>query len=436
MKYLTQILDKPVLASDGRPLGRVHDVLAAPGLRFPALTAFLVRVEGKERALPYEAVAFTPDPEGPQGTGRIHGPLRLRQPLESLPDIAPDPAALRLRRDVLDQQIVDVYDYRVVRVSDIRLAECGQTYCVVGVDASLRATLRRLGPFSQTVEALARRLGRPLRAQLIAWDDVQTLEPGQTPGPLRLKVPHDKLAQLHPADIADIVEQLHPRDRAEIFQTLELETAADALEEMQPDVQREILEQLDDRQAADLLEEMEPDEAADLLDDLPQRRSAELLAHMTPQDAAPLHRLLAFDEDTAGGLMTTEFVAISQSLTCAQTIDRLRQLAPRAETIYYVYVLDAEDRLVGVLSLRDLIIAPPETPVQSILTPNVIHVYTDDTPDRVAHVIARYNLLAVPVLDPDARLQGIITVDDTLERLLPPEPRRLPRLPRQTPHDD
>ncbi|HEV2472944.1 MAG TPA: CBS domain-containing protein, partial [Chthonomonadales bacterium] len=323
--------------------------------------------------------------------------------------------------------IVDVQDYRVVRVSDVRLAQCGTDYCVVGVDASLRATLRRLGALGKPIELAARLVKRPLRANLIAWDDVQTLEPGTAGGRIRLKVSHDKIARLHPADIADIVEQLSPQQGAEVIESLDTEIAADAIAEAEPEVQVQIMQHLDNDVATDILEEMEPDEAADLLDDLPDERSDELLEQMEPEDAQDVKDLMAYDDDVAGGMMTTEYVAIGENLTCEQTIARLRELAPKAETIYYVYVVDEEERLVGVLSLRDLVISPPSTPIRDVMVHNVIHVYVEDHADQVAMTIGRYNLLAVPVVGEDERLQGIITVDDTLERLLPPERRR--RLP-------
>jgi Mg2+ transporter MgtE len=307
---------------------------------------------------------------------------------------------------------------------------------VVGVDASLRATLRRLGSLSRPFEAAARLIHRPLRSNLIAWDDVQTLEPGTAGGRIRLKVSHDKIARLHPADIADIVEQLSPQQGAEVIEALDTETAADAMAEAEPEVQVQIMQQLDDETATDILEEMEPDEAADLLDDLPDVRSDELLEQMEPEEAEDVKELMAYDEDTAGGLMTTEFVAIKANLTCEETINRLRELAPKAETIYYVYVVDEEDRLVGVLSLRDLVIAPPETHISDIMVHNVIHVYVEDHADEVAQVIGRYNLLAVPVVGADERLLGIITVDDTMERLLPPERRRRLPVPALAEHEE
>lgn len=424
MKYLTQILDKRVITPDGKTLGRVVDAVATLGGRLPHVESMVVRTGGTEVSLPFDSLEFQEDPRGAQGTGQIDGDLRLRVPYEQVTAVVSGEGALRLRRDILDKQIVDVQDYRVVRVSDVRLAQSAGRYCVVGVDASFRATLRRLGSISRPIEMLAKLFHHPLRSNLIAWDDVQTLEPGTAGGRIRLKVSHDKIARLHPADIADIVEQLSPQDAQEVIESLDTDVAADTLAEADPETQISIMQNLSDETATDILETMEPDEAADLLDNLPNSRSGELLEQMEPDEARDVIELMHYHEDTAGGLMTTELVAIRANLTCEQTISRLRELAPRAETIYYVYVTDDEDRLVGVLSLRDLVIASPDTQIADIMVRNVIHVYVEDHADQVAQVIGRYNLLAVPVVSEDERLVGIITVDDTLERLLPPERRR------------
>ncbi len=428
MKYLTQILDKRVLSMDGKKIGKIIDAVAAVGGRLPTLNAVIIKTDAGNTCLPYNMLEFEPDPLGPTGSGQIHGDVRLRMHLDEIVPYRPGDDDLSLRHDVLDRQIVDVQDYRVVRVSDVRLAECGNQFCVVGVDASLRATIRRLGSgISVPIETAARLFRRPLRSNLIAWDDVQTLEPGSVGGRIRLKVSHDKIARLHPADIADIVEQLSPQQQVEVIEALDTETAADAIAEVQPEVQVQIMEHLDDETATDILEEMEPDEAADLLDDMPNARSDELLGQMEPDEAEDVMELMGYDDDTAGGMMTTELVSIFANLTCEETINRLRELAPKAETIYYVYIIDNEERLVGVLSLRDLVIAPPETHVSDIMVPSVIHVYVEDHADKVAQVFGRYNLLALPVVSDEEKLLGIITVDDTLERLLPPDRRRLPR---------
>jgi magnesium transporter len=435
MKYLTQILDKRLISPEGLRIGKIVDAVATLGGRLPALSAVIVLTGEGETCVPYDALEFDTDPEGPTGSGQIPGDVRLKIPMTSIVPYQPADEDLRLRRDVLDKQIVDVQDYRVVRVSDVRLAACGPQYCVVGVDASLRATLRRLGGISKPIEAAARLIQRPLRSNLIAWDDVQTLEPGSAGGRIRLKVSHDKIAQLHPADIADIVEQLSPQQGAEVIESLDAETAAEAIAEAEPETQVDLMRQMEPDAAADLIEEMEPDDAADLMELLPDSISDVILEHMQLDEAEEVKELMAYHHDTAGGLMTTELVAIQANLTCDQTINRLRELAPKAETIYYVYVVDDEERLVGVLSLRDLVVSSPATNVSDIMVRNVIHVYVEDHADEVAQIIGRYNLLAVPVVSEDEKLMGIITVDDTLERLLPPERRRRLPMPALTTDD-
>ncbi len=422
LKYLTEILGKPVYDPDGRRVARVMDAIAKQGGRLPTLTALFLKGKQREGWYSLEDAEIRED--------GIH----LRAPLTSLENYKPSSDDMRLQRDILDKQIVDVHDYRVIRVNDVRLAACGDQHCVVGVDASLRALVRRSG-LGAPVETLAKLIGKPLQSNLIAWDDVETLEPGSAGGGrIKLKVPHEKIARLHPADIADIVEQLTPQQRAEVMEALDVETAADTLEEMEDETAAEVMETLEETRAADILEEMDPDAAADVLADLSEERTEELLEHMEPEEAADVKELLAYGEETAGGLMTTEFIAIPTRMTAEQTIQRLRELAPKAETIYYVYVTDDDNRLVGVISLRDLIVADPETHISDVMVQNVRSVYTSDHADEVAHIISRYNLLAIPVVEEDGRLVGIITVDDMMERLLPPERRR--RLPQVTVNDE
>lgn len=415
IKYLTELLGKPVMEPDGKRVARLLDVIAAPGGRLPTISALFIKGRGKEGWIAVEDAEIEMD--------GIH----LLAPWNTLPDYTPAAEDLRLQRDILDKQIVDVHDYRVVRVNDVRLAECSDRLCLIGADASFRAIVRRMG-VGKPVETIAKVFRMPLSSSLIAWDDVETLEPGHAGGGrIKLKVPHEKIARLHPADIADIVEQLTPQQRAEIIEALDVETAADTIEEMEDEERAAVIETLDEERAADILEEMEPDEAADLLADLSDERSEELLEHMEPSEAEEVKALLAYDEETAGGLMTRDYIAIEEHMTCEQTIQRLRKLAPKAETIYYVYVVDSDNRLVGVLSLRDLIVSDPSTPISAIMVRNIRSVHTGDHADNVTRLLNRYNLLALPVTDDDGCLCGIIMVDDVMDRLLPPERRR--RLP-------
>jgi Mg2+ transporter MgtE len=326
----------------------------------------------------------------------------------------------------MDKQIVDIDGRKVVRVNDLRLASHGDQLRLVAVDVGAAGLVRRLG-IEGPWRVIARNLRLPLPERYIDWEDVDPVE--SSIASIKLRVPHGGLAELHPADLASIIDQLAPRDRAGILASLDDEAAADAIEEMEPDTQVEVLEGLEPGRAADILEEMSPDDAADLVADLSDETRSEILGLMERGEAAEVEQLLGYPEDSAGGIMTTEFVAVPANLTAAQTIDRLRELEPDAETIYYVYVTDENGRLVGVLSLRDLIVAQPDTLISGVMIPEPVAVGTYDNQDEVAQVVARYNLLAVPVVDVEGRLAGIVTVDDAMDSILPTAwKKRLPRL--------
>ncbi|MHB9092018.1 MAG: magnesium transporter, partial [Chloroflexota bacterium] len=247
-----------------------------------------------------------------------------------------------------------------------------------------------------------------------------------------LQLTHHKLAALHPSDVADLVEQLSAPDRATIMEALDAETAAETLGEMEPDMQADVLEDLPTKAAVSILAELPPDEAADVLADLTEERANELLKGLSPEDAEAVRELMAYPEDVAGGMMTNDYVALSASQTAQQTIDSLRKLAPPAEEVYYLYVVDDNERLLGVLSLRDLIVAPPDAKLAAIVKDagEAVSVPADMERDEVVRVVEKYNLLALPVVDEEERLVGVITVDDALAAAVPEERRWLPRLHR------
>ena len=226
------------------------------------------------------------------------------------------------------------------------------------------------------------------------------------------------------------MEELGAKERSAVFNTLTEEIAADTLEQMELDDQVSVIEHMDDRRASEILQEMPPDEVADILSEIPDERAQVLLRLMEGEEAAEIREVLAYGEDTAGGLMTTELVTVAETFTAEQCIDELRRLEPDAESIYYVFVVDSEEHLRGVLSLRDLIVAPPRTPIGDIMIRDVVTVRLDHSKREVAAVLTKYNLMAVPVVDDDFRLQGLVTVDDALDAVLPDSiKRKLPRVP-------
>jgi CBS domain-containing protein/sporulation protein YlmC with PRC-barrel domain len=406
MIFLSDFLRADVVDVHQKSVGSVRDLIVHVQEPYPKVTAVVLRPRGgAPETIAWPALRTWDDRE-----------LSLHVEASSLQPYAEADSELWLARDVLDKQIVDTDGRRVVRVNDLQLQEQNGELLLVGVDIGARGLLRRLG-----VEQLGRRIRRLAGAdfpqRIVSWDAVDPVHSDERS--VRLRISHQKLAKMHPADIAEIVSQLGGRDRAAIFASLDDETAADTLEESSEEVQAQILARLSDERAADILEEMSPDEAADLLADLPPERREQLIAAMEADEAEDVEELLHYEEDTAGGMMTTEYVAIPVSLTAARTIDRLRELEPNAESIYYVYVVDDEEKLLGVLSLRDLIVAQPDTKIADIMIKRVVAVPLDARPEDVAAVIAKYNLLAVPVVDDDDRIQGIVTIDDAMDEVMP-----------------
>ncbi len=415
MLYLSQAIGRPVLDGQGEPIGKVADLIVAVGGKYPPVTGLVVQTGRRRIFLPWSSVASL-DTSGARLATRTIDIGKFQQ----------RPNEILLRSDVVDKQIVDIDGRKVVRVNDLRLDEINGALHLVAVDVGAAGLLRRLG-FEGAYRAIARNLRLPLPERYIDWEDVDPVE--TSIASVKLRVPHRGLAELHPADLADILEDLAPKDRAGVLASLGDDAAADAIEEMEPETQVEVLEDLEPARAADNLEEMSPDDAADLVADLSHESRAEILALMERDEADEVQELLGYPEESAGGIMTTEFIALQESLTAAQAIDRLRELEPDAETIYYVYVTDEEDRLVGVLSLRDLIVAQPDTPIARIMIREPIAVGVLADQEEVAEVVAHYNLLAVPVVDEQGRLEGIVTVDDAIDTVIPTAwKKRLPRV--------
>ena len=404
MLFLSRFVGRPVRDRHDEAFGKVRDLIVALGERYPPVTGLVVRVAGdREIFVPWSDVDHA-DERG----------ARLRTPSIDITSFQQRPNEIRLWRDLQDKQIVDVEGRKIVRVNDIQLAPVRGRLRLVAVDVGLAGILRRLGLSGPGVR-LAKALG--IEAEnYIEWEDVDPVE--SSVSSLKLRVPHQALSTLHPADVAHIVEQLAPRDRVGIMAALEEGRAADVLEELSPEDQVDVLEDLPPERAADILEEMGPDEAADLIADLPEERQEELLSLMEPEEAEDVRELLTYGEETAGGLMTTDFFTISADDTAQQVIDRLRELQPDADHVYYLYVTDADGVLLGTVTLRGLIVASPETRMRAITRPDPISVAVDADAEEVARAIARYNLLALPVLDDQGRMQGIVTVDDALERAL------------------
>lgn len=331
-----------------------------------------------------------------------------------------DPALLRLERDLLDQQIIDAGGRKVVRVTDITFEivelERGTELHVLEVDVGLRSILRRL-----TQGVLPRRAVRRLQSRIppnsISWQYCNIIEPDPQRR-LRLNISFEPLEKLHPADLADIVEELSPEDREAIIEAIDTETAAETISEMEPDVQAQILESLETERAAEILEEMDPDEAADALGELEEETSEEILEEMESAPKAEVEELLEYDADTAGGLMTPEFLALHADATASDAADALRGNPSLADSTMVLFLTDLDGRLVASLPVTRALLARPDQVLSDLAgEERPLAVPANEPAKKVVELFDKYNLLALPVLDEEGRMAGVVTVDDVISVL-------------------
>ncbi|HYC21430.1 MAG TPA: CBS domain-containing protein [Candidatus Bathyarchaeia archaeon] len=412
--FLSELLERPVDDALGAPLGRLDDLTISVTEPFPRVRRFVIRQSWPNQLRLVGRWADVKDSRALR--------IRLGVPANQLMPAPPDEInEVRLRRDVLDKQVVDMSGLKIVRVNDVQFLITSSELRAVHVDVGFRGLVRRMG-IERAVDGLVRRI-MPRASYLnqdsvISWRFVETLSPGTSPHHLQLSLSRAQVHQAHPVDVAELLTELDPIRRLRLFRALDPETGAKAFTEVPLEVQTRLLEMMPCHEAADVLETMPPDEAADLLAAQSEETRAELLAHMTREEASDVEGLLAHDPDTAGGLMTTEFVTLPDDLTIGQALERLRQEAPAAETVYYVYVVNQQGVLVGVLSLRSLITEPPATPIAQVMLKRPVSVQADDSLAECAALVAKYNLLGLPVVRPDHTLLGVITVDDVLGEIL------------------
>ncbi len=413
MLYVSQIINRPIFDIRKEKIAVINDVIVRYGDdEHPPVIGLIARY--RRRNFFMSSREFTD-----LGT---HGATMTSAILDLTPFIRREGEVL-LGKDVLDNQLIDVDGKRVVRVNDVQLIEAGNIWRVSGADVSLQGFVRRLMPKGF--------FGSANPVEVIDWADVGYLATDTATVTVQLKSSKDKLSRLHPVEIAQLAESFSPIHRTEIVESLDDEIAADTLEEMSTEAQARILEELDENRAADILEEMSPDDAVDVLDEMDDEKSEQLFNLMEEDEKADVAELMHFENDTAGGLMTTEFVVFPQDLTVGETIARLREMAETPNMIYYLYVVEREGswRLAGLISLRSLILADPTKKLEDVMRSEFRYAHPTDSAEDVAQIISEYNLLALPVVDDEGDIAGIVTVDDAMEILLPKNlQRRVPRL--------
>ena len=410
MIYLSQLLGNPVYDLNGERIGRVSDLGIATGEVFPRVTALAV--------------------QGPANTPLMISWRKYVDEFDedeiTLKVVATDirfsylqPDEVLIARDLLNKQIVDTRGMRVVRVNDLKLSDTSSSQLrLLGAEVGARGLLRTLSPHLEAAAfKAARALGKPMPEKIIAWNYMDLLD--RDLSNVKLSVSHKTLDELHPADIADILERLDPRLRGQVFAQLDDEQAAEAMAEFDDDAMAaEIMGDMEELDASRMLSEMDPDDAAELVSELDYEKAEKLLRLMGVKEQKAIRQLLGYKEDTAGRIMTSEVVSIPEDATVAEAIERLRNLDEDFETVHYIYLEDDEKRLTGLVTLHRLAVAESNEQLRNIaIDDDLITASPDDDQEDVAEDIAKYNLMAMPVVDDNRRLLGIVTVDDALDVL-------------------
>jgi len=405
--YFTELLGMPVHDLKGRRIGRVRDAAVVPVVHPARVDRYLVGGGWAWLTVRYDQISSLSLERG----------IQLSD--EQLTPYHDDEYMLRLNRDLLDQQIIDINGRKVVRVTDVtfEIRNDGRRdqLFVLEVDVGVRSILRRLVQ-GVVPPRWVRKLQYGIPPNSIRWDFCNIVEPDPQRR-LRLNITNQMLEKMHPADLADIVEELSPAERGAIFETIDSEVAAEALSEVDPKMQASILESLEPEIAADIVEEMAPDEAADVLSEMEEESSEEILDEMDSEEETEVRELLEYKEDTAGGLMNTEYVALPENGAVEDALEALRGSEDLLETLNTLFLVDADGRLVSSIPLARLFVAQPGAPLRDLAPGEPLRVSVGEKQNRVTELFDKYNVLTLPVVDEDSTLCGVITADDIISIL-------------------
>ncbi|MEI6684333.1 MAG: CBS domain-containing protein [Bacteroidota bacterium] len=411
--YLSQILGMKYISDDGAVLGKIKDFLIdqtpLPGKESdpirPRVVAIRVKSGKETRVLDFSSFEIKKFKR------------KLRITCQEVHDISPADFqnCLWLAENIQDKQIVDINGRKLVRVNDIRLVMIPAGTYAIAVDVGIDGLLRRIG-IGKPIQSVLDPFSVDIPGKFILWDDIAAVDFSNSN--IRLSKSSSKLNTLHPSDIADIIEDLDKASRTYVFASLDEETAADVLEELEPHVQIHIVESLPVEKVADVLELMPADEVADLLDSLADDTAEKLLDEMEKESSEEVRELLEYPSKVVGSLMTTDYYTFDEDLTVNETLGELRRQQPEPAHIYSIIVIDKHERFLSSVSLGELVIADPASHLKEIMNKHAVTVFDDDKVDSLADLVSRYNLLAVPVINKNRQMEGVVVVEDIVEDLL------------------
>lgn len=402
----TNILGRKIFDEFDESLGELKDIYVTTEDGYPRVIGYKVKRDGSTFHYEFRSINFY------QQENRIKIVTRGSK------EILPRTYSYLLSEHLLDKKIVDINGKQVVRVDDLRIAEIAGEYRVIAVETGPLARFRRmncakLGSFIYKV------LRKDYDDRVLMWDDVESLE--MVNNNLQIAVPYKKLSTLHPADLADILENLDASSRKQIFESLDEDLAADTLEEIEPEYKGSIIKELSETKAAELLENMPNDEIADILDDLDDEEREKILINLEKEDAEEVKELLRYEDEAVGSIMSTDFISFNLDITIGEIIDILREMEePEEDELYRIYITDEEDRILGSINPSDLILNKPDVKVKDIMSENIEVIRHDVNVDEAIELAAKYDLLAIPVIDEEDKLIGAVNTHDLIDEILYP----------------
>ncbi|MCT8975869.1 CBS domain-containing protein [Clostridium sp. CX1] len=407
--FLSKVLYRKIYDEFNEPIGKLCDVYVSTEGGFPRAIGYQIKKDGELINCEFKNIVVYEEDD------------KIIVKGEGVREIILQKYSYALSKHLLDRQIVDINGKKLVRVNDLRIAEIAGEYRVVAVDAGVLALGRRLG-VEKLVKSCYKFFHKMPDDSLIVWDNVESLE--MVNANLKLSVPYKKLSKLHPADLADILEDMDINYRKKVFESLDEDFAADILEEIEPDIQVDILENLSKEKREELLENMPNDEIADILDEVDEETAEKILFDMEKEDADEIRSLMNYEEETVGSIMNKDFISFNISITVQETIELLREIKPEDEVSHYIYIVDEQERLQGVVSLKDLLLSNPESKLREIMFENIARIKDSENVDDAIEMSVKYDLLSLPVIDDKERLCGIVIMSDIVEDILIPTWRK------------
>lgn len=407
--FLSKVLYKKVYDEFGESIGKLYDIYVTTEEGLPRAIAYKIKKDGEMYNYEFKNINFYND----------NGKLVVK--CNEAREIMLRKYSYLLSKHLLDRQIVDINGKKLVRVNDLRIAEIAGELRVIAVDTGIMALGRRLGAEKLFKDAYKFLKMKPADS-LIMWDNVESLE--MVNDNLKLSVPYKKLSKLHPADLADILEEMDINYRKKVFESLDENLAADTLEEIDPEIQADIIESLSQSKTSEVLDNMPNDEIADLLDEVDEEVAERILLNMEKDDAEQVRSLMLYEDETVGSIMNKDFISFNINITVGETIELIREIKPEEEVMHYIFIVDEEEKLQGVISLRDLIMAESSCKIKDIMSTEVISIADSDFIEDAIEISVKYDLLSLPVIDKNKKLCGIIIMNDIVEDILVPTWRK------------